>query len=782
MVLTILVVLPVSFLRFAVADDKTPDPIIPLDVEATLSMLEFPAYMPIGLSPDGKFVTYSTRDPLRRVAPKEVRFKETGVHMFVAGLDIWVADTQTGESKNITAGRGSNWAPAWSPDGKFLAFYSDRGGVASLWVWQRSTDTMHQISDLEIRSTFGWELQWTPDGKQVLVSLKSESIKPGPAFEKKEILPENDQESGKDGALTVRVFRSITSEEENSDENNLGTNFFDISDRKIDLALVDVASGEVNRIAKDVVPIWTRISPDGTHVAFTNALGIRVPGTFTALLDLELVSIADGKQRTLAKAVPMGNGGGRASMDVSWSPDSKTLVYPSVDGKTPDNTFVVSLNGDIRAVTETPHPQFQGKAVWDKEGDNIYFVEGNSLWRVSASDGSAKKITQIPGKTIKVVVSYSINRDRAWSQDNGKSIVLVAGDELKNGFYRVNLNSGNSEILFEEEKRYGVSNIIASNKGKFIVFPAQDARRPEDLWITQGTMEASRQLTMLNPKISSATLGQRRIVEWTGREGKPQKGLLLLPGGYEPGQRYPLVAYVYPAGILNSANNFGFRSGFLNLQLLASRGFAVLYPDMPGVLVSEPMKGIADIALPGIDKIVDMGIADPKRVGVMGHSFGGYATLSLIVQSTRFKAAVDSAGPSNLISGYGMMDNTGYSHPVATQEANMKLTIHPWEARDLYIRNSPWFFLDKVETPLLILQGTDDRAVSVEQANAVFVGLRRLGKDVVYVQYEGEGHVIQSWANQVDFVNRYIDWFEKYLGEPEANLEKLEENKEITLF
>lgn len=201
------------------------------------------------------------------------------------------------------------------------------------------------------------------------------------------------------------------------------------------------------------------------------------------------------------------------------------------------------------------------------------------------------------------------------------------------------------------------------------------------------------------------------------------------------------------------------------MQLLATRGYAVLAPDSP-LRTGTPMTDLLKTILPGVDRVIDMGIADPDRLGVMGHSYGGYSTLSLIVQTTRFRAAVDSAGPANLISFYGQMDPSGSSFALGwaeTGQGGMEGT--PWQFRERYIENSPIFYLNRVQTPVLIVQGRLDHAVPEEQSDEVFIGLRRLGKEVEYAKYGGEEHWEGSWAlsNVIDYWNRVIRWFDGHL-------------------
>jgi dipeptidyl aminopeptidase/acylaminoacyl peptidase len=175
--------------------------------------------------------------------------------------------------------------------------------------------------------------------------------------------------------------------------------------------------------------------------------------------------------------------------------------------------------------------------------------------------------------------------------------------------------------------------------------------------------------------------------------------------------------------------------------------------------------------LPGVNKAVEMGVADPEKLGVMGHSFGGYSTLSLIVQTTRFRAAISQAGASDLISIYGEMDQAGNTFGTGwLEDGQARMGGTPWQFRDRYIENSPVFYLDRIQTPLLIMHGTTDTAVSPSQADEVFVGLQRLGKEVVYVKYSGEGHGITRYLNQLDYCNRMIDWFNVHLKSAHSSL------------
>jgi dipeptidyl aminopeptidase/acylaminoacyl peptidase len=280
-------------------------------------------------------------------------------------------------------------------------------------------------------------------------------------------------------------------------------------------------------------------------------------------------------------------------------------------------------------------------------------------------------------------------------------------------------------------------------------------------------LDNPRQVTHQNPQFEKYKMGSARLIDWLSDDGEQLHGALLLPSDYRDGVRYPLVVVVYGGERLSDGfNRFGsWAAGTLNMQLLATRGYAILLPDSP----QHPGTAMLDLAktvLPGVNKVVEMGIADPDRLGVMGQSNGGYSTLALIVQTKRFKAAIDIDGMGDVLSDYGSMGKDGTAYGIGVLEHGQDaMGGTPWEFRERYIENSPFLYLDRVETPLLIVHGEADTTVPPSQSDEIFVGLRRLGKEVEYAKYEGEGHSPLYWtyAHQVDFVNRMIVWFNKYL-------------------
>jgi dipeptidyl aminopeptidase/acylaminoacyl peptidase len=409
--------------------------------------------------------------------------------------------------------------------------------------------------------------------------------------------------------------------------------------------------------------------------------------------------------------------------------------------------------------------------LWDARGKSIFFLHRGALWRTDASGGKAVRVAEIPGR--KIAAMFAQSENLLWTAGEGTSTVVVTHDEAgkQDGFYRIDLRNGETTRLRENGECYTCTRTTPgfsiSPDGRSLVYFAEDAGHSADLWESGADFLSSRRLTHLNPQFDSYQMGAAQLVRWLGDDGEPLQGTLLLPSGYKQGVRYPLIVWVY-GGLLqsDSFDHFGLAAtGPFNMQLLATRGYAVLLPDMP-LGVGSPMQDIAKTVLPGVNKVIAMGVADPQRLGVMGHSFGGYSTLALLVETNRFHAAIDASGFADLVANYAAMRRDGTAFGISIEEQGPgSLGGTPWTVRDRYIANSPVFYLDRIETPLLILQGGEDVTVAPFLADELFVDLRRLGKEAEYARYDGEGHspLYWSYANQVDFCNRVIAWFDVHL-------------------
>jgi dipeptidyl aminopeptidase/acylaminoacyl peptidase len=741
--LALLCFLFVSFAN-STAQGLSPADREPLPVEIANGAKVF-APLEIDVSPDGLWVAYTLTDPRRRKLqglPSDLwkTFTCTGAPYILANTDLVITNTKTGHTINISSGKGANWAPRWSPDGRSLAFYSDRSGKAQVWIWERSTGKLKALTNALVHVRFRFEkIFWTSDSRQVLTKILGNTQTLDDCF---------------DGTTRRRSFdpaaRAIYDSETSKLQLRPSTESY-----RADLAMLDTFTGRVKRIVRQEKIVAYSLSPSGDRVVYMSPVKVRPDNQLLYVYDLSMVSLANGQIERVHDFSP-----GAPSLLASWSPDGQSLAYIS-EG----NCFLWSLREQPRKVSTVAPVRFSQTPLWDEQGRSVYVLAENKIWRISSNDAKAMSLTNTSNRQSRGIVS-SADGQQIWSPDGGQSLYVTTNniETKQEGFYRADSRTGDSTKMLETDMSINPALSGVSRRGEFLVYAAQTARQEQNLWITKPDFINPRQLTHLNPELERYPSGEARLIEYSTADGKKLKATLLLPVTYQKDRRYPLIVWVYGGSMLSAnVNRYGAASPeHHNMQLLGSRGYAVLLPDTP-LGIGTPMQDIAKTVLPAVDKTIDIGIADPERLGIMGLSYGGYSTLALLVQTTRFKAGVMDVGFGNLSSMYGVLFKNGIANGVPwAEEGQGRMGGPPWQFPERYVQNSPVFYLDKVQTPLLINQGGMD--TSPFHSDEIFVGLRRLGKKVMYVRYENEGHGIEHYRNRIDYWNRLIEWFGLHLN------------------
>ncbi|HET9444868.1 MAG TPA: prolyl oligopeptidase family serine peptidase, partial [Steroidobacteraceae bacterium] len=524
------------------------------------------------------------------------------------------------------------------------------------------------------------------------------------------------------------------------------------------------------------------------YAAYARATRFAAPTSQQTLMEIHTVELSTGRDSVLARDVPMLFGWG-----LSWSADSGSLAWLTAGVQAPYEVGVhTRSSGLTRTVryAEAPqdvlgwmltrmtpiHTNSNGVTapVWNANGKELYVIDPlqRAVWKVRLEDSSSTKLLSLPEEQVLGVVHYA--RSAIGAEAGPGALQVFTGHERTKqvSMHEIDVGSGSSRKLWSEDAQ--ISGVVASADSKLLAYVQQRTDAAPDIWVRAARAGRARRITHASPEFDAYVFGRSRLIEWNTASGQRLQGALILPAGYTPGKRYPLVVFTYGGAYRShSLHQFAGGEGMLmatvdNMQLLATRGYAVLLPDAPGRQGSL-MKDYAEAILPGVDRAIELGIADPERLGVMGHSNGGYTVMGLIAQTTRFKAAVSRAGFSDYVTLAFAMGPDGSTYGLNIAE-DLQLGGSLWNARDRWIDNSPLFGFDRVASATLIVHGAADNAVPAFAADQSFAALRRLGKTVEYARYADEGHSEDIWTrpNRVDYVTRMLGWFQRYLGADRA--------------
>jgi dienelactone hydrolase len=402
-----------------------------------------------------------------------------------------------------------------------------------------------------------------------------------------------------------------------------------------------------------------------------------------------------------------------------------------------------------------------------KDGLNVLLSDGWDVWCVPASGG---------GKAVNLTVNGAKDKlryRRLRLDPEEKAIDLgqpqyfsVYGEWTKKaGIARLDKGRPAPVLLAWDDAGFG--NLIKAKKADVYVYTRDTFKDFPDYHAADARLQNARRLTEANPQQKDFLWSSGSILlDYTSAKGDKLQGALFLPANYEKGRRYPTIVYYYEK-MSQQLNRYAQPSanGF-NKSVYTSNGYAVLYPDIT-YKINDPGMSAAWCVLPAIDAAVAAGVVDRAKIGLQGHSWGGYETAFLITQAD-FAAAVAGAPLTNMISMYSSIYfNTGSANQPIFESSQGRFKGGYWDNLEAYQRNSPVYYAERVHTPLIILHNDKDGAVTWNQGIEYYNTLRRLKKPVIMLQYVGENHGLQKPANQKDYTVRMKEFFDHTLmGKP----------------
>ncbi|HXV85282.1 MAG TPA: S9 family peptidase, partial [Gemmatimonadales bacterium] len=623
----------------------------------------------VAVSPDAQRVAFTVG-----VAVMEGDKSEWLTHVHVARAD-------GSASFQLTHGDKSATQPAWSPDGRWMAFLSSRSGTSNVWRIRVDGGEAEPLTEEKGNVS---AFQWSPDGRMMAFLMPD----PKTAEEEKADREKRDARVvDQDAKLTrlyviplqpdsagQRVARRLTAE-----PRNVGGAF---------------GGGELS---------W---APDGSAIAFSHTAS-PVADSWTSA-DIAVVDLKSGAVRSLAATAA-------SETDPMFSPDGKWIAFTASDDPptwafTSRVHLVAAEGGSPRALAETfdRQPDLVG---WSADGQRLYVSETrrtvNHLAAVPV-DGQAPVDVSLPDV---MVTAPTINRS-----------------------------------------------------GTHLGFVTQGTDRPPEVALSP--LRAFRPVQVSTVQdLPAAPVGRTEVLRWRAPDGREIEGLLTYPVNYQAGARVPLLVIVHggPTGVFTQS--FIARAGAYPIATFSADGYAVLRCNVRGssgygrefryANYGDWGGGDYQDIMAGVDAVIQSGVADPDRLGVMGWSYGGFMTSWIITQTRRFKAASVGAGVTNLMSFTGTADIPGFIPDYFGGEF--------WDGLDAWRSHSAMFNIKGVSTPTLIQHGERDLRVPISQGYELYNALKRQGVPARMVVYPRQPHGIQEPQLQLDAMKRNVEWFEQWV-------------------
>jgi dipeptidyl aminopeptidase/acylaminoacyl peptidase len=483
--------------------------------------------------------------------------------------------------------------------------------------------------------------------------------------------------------------------------------------------------------------------------------------------DVYAIDMATGERRLAIKRARWYNGVSPDGLSILFYDNGHFHVQSLDTGQSRNITegapvSFINVENDTNVVD--PPTQVVG---WAKDGRSVLINDRWDIWRVPVEGGPFVNLT-VNGRADGLRHQQRFALEPA--DERGEGIDLskpqyfrVYGEwTKKSGIGRLDPGKTGLRMVLWGDASFG--RLTKAENAGTLIYTRETATEPADFYATDAAFGDPTRLTDMRPQVETFhwTAGVR-LVDYVSDKGDKLQAALFLPADYEEGRAYPTVVNFYER-MSQQANTFAnpTSNGF-NRSVYTSNGYAVLIPDI-AYKVNDPGMSAVWCMVPAVKAAIATGIVDEKRVGITGHSWGGYQTSHLITQTDIFAAAVAGAPLTNMVSMYSLVyKNTGGTNQAIFESSQGRFEGGYWDHWDAYYRNSPVFFAKNVKTPLMILHNDQDGAVDFTQGVEYYNTLRRLGKPVIMLEYTGENHGLRRPANQRDYTVRMKEFFDHHL-------------------
>jgi dipeptidyl aminopeptidase/acylaminoacyl peptidase len=733
--------------------------------------------IPLGglkLSPDGRYVATLETDNLAKGGLTGAQYLATGGCSNHNGQLVWIRDLKTHASYQLTRPGTTSWGISWSPNGQDLAFYSDTPGKAALCLWETATKKLKFIRNVIARGNWYGDQgpQWAPNSQAVyFLALPEGAYQRLSSTGMEGIAPERPG-----GIVSELVTRAANVMESKEDEEPR----FAGPPPLIDVVKADAFSGQTFRVHRGLAIERLVISPSGQYLAdFENQKQLKAAKRQSRFLfDLCVYKSSGEPLREGASNVRLRSVRSMLGRSLSWSPSSRMLSFETGGPDSDSSLYLVdpftsTPPVNLTAASKSENAKAPGvgeditPVLWTQDGQIIEIGAGQ-VWLLNPSD----RVRAIPLGALDPDVKnpeVCADGDRTVAAEIDGALVVTGMSKKGLVLCRFPLAGGPTTVTSCGDKTI---DYLSACKSGIAVGVQLDQHHPYSLYeidLKPASADTAPNLIVdLNPALKEFNFVRPRNLRWEQSSGAVNEGLLFLPADASVQHKAPMIVWFYPGtqygpGSADSISHGGIGSGSFAPDFYTSRGYAFLmagtHNDGGGL---EFEKQLEASLISGIEAAVATGSVDGKKVGVMGQSYGGWSIDQLITRTEMFQAAVSCAGAGD----YVMMYLENLFQPfLETGKGHMDGTL--WTQKDRFVDSSAVFRLDKVTTPTLFTDGSEDYP---DQSRMMFNGLDRLGKPAALAIYPEGGHYWSMWRakQQIDFWNRVFAWYDKYLmpGKP----------------
>lgn len=681
---------------------------------------------------------------------------------------VYFVDLKSGRETTVLKGPGKYAKLAFDDAGKQLAFLSDtKNHIADQPVYSlyycnlKKGDTRMLATEKSAGIPTGWwvskygKVSFSKNGKRVYFGTK-----PKPAPEPKEKTPDDEKVVLDLWSWTDPLIQPQQKVELKEEE------------RRTYLAMVDIKKGNIVQLADESLPT-VRVGNEGDAdiaVGLSNMpYRQEISWDYPSYYDIYLVNVKTGKRDMVLKKLQSGAELSPDARYIDWW-DRNKLAWFAMDVK---NRKVVNISKNVpfpvyNELHDWPYkPNPYGRTGWTKDDKSFLVYDRFDIWSLDPTGRKApENITDGIGRKDSLRFRYLRLDPDEKAIDPAKPMLLSAFNiySKKDGFYRDQINESKMplKLVMKDESFSGPVKAKDANE---LLFTRETFQEFPDLWVSGMDFTTMKRMSDVNPQQKDYLWGSDHLVNFTSMDGKPLQGILCEPANFNPHKKYPMIVYFYER-TSDYLHHYWIPApgrSIINFSFYASRGYLIFIPDI-SYKVGYPGQSALDAIMPGTLHIIDKGFVDTKNIGIQGHSWGGYEVAYLVTQTNMFKAAESGAPVSDMISSYGGIRwGSGMSRMFQYEKTQSRIGGTLWQYPLRYINNSPVYFADKIQTPLLILCNDHDTAVPWYQGIEFFLALRRLHKPAWLLDYNGEPHWPTKYQNRMDFTIRMQQYFDHYL-------------------